>query len=131
VAYAAREGTLASDGTGSGNSPYAAALIKYLREPGLEIRLMFGRVRDEVMAATGKAQEPFVYGSLGGEALYVNPPDDQAGDGIAADYALAERVGTAAAWEAFLTRHGSEAGNFYVELAVAARQKLELAALAP
>ncbi len=74
VAYAAREGTCPSDGTGKENGPYAAALVKYLVEPGLEIRLLFSRVRDEVMSTTGQAQEPFVYGSLGGEALYLNPP---------------------------------------------------------
>ena len=74
VAYAAREGTVASDGTGETNSPYAAALAKYLAEPGLEVRLLFGRVRDEVMSATSESREPFVYGSLGGEALYLNPP---------------------------------------------------------
>ncbi len=74
VAYAAKEGTLADDGTGT-NSPYAAALIKHLTTPGLDVRLMFGRVRDEVLAATGRRQEPFTYGSLGGEAIYLAPPE--------------------------------------------------------
>ncbi|MEM8687806.1 MAG: caspase family protein, partial [Pseudomonadota bacterium] len=74
VAYAAKEGTLADDGTGN-NSPYAAALIKHLTTPGLDVRLMFGRVRDDVLAATGRRQEPFTYGSLGGEAIFLAPPD--------------------------------------------------------
>jgi hypothetical protein len=37
--------------------------------PGLDIRLAFGRVRDEVLKSTANKQEPFVYGSLGGEAI--------------------------------------------------------------
>ena len=72
VAYAAREGTVAADGGGSANSPYAAALVKYLAEPGLDVRLLFGRVRDDVVAQTGGGQEPFTYGTLGGETLALN-----------------------------------------------------------
>jgi caspase domain-containing protein len=66
VAYAAREGTVAQDGDGV-NSPYTEALLRHLGEPDLDIRLAFGRVRDDVMAKTNKRQEPFVYGSLGGQ----------------------------------------------------------------
>ena len=51
VAYAAREGTVAADGEG-GNSPYATSLIKHLKRPGLDVRLMFGEVRDEETART-------------------------------------------------------------------------------
>ena len=72
IAYAAREGTVASDGGGGANSPYATALAKYLEEPGLDVRLLFGRVRDDVKAATGDTQEPFIYGTLGGGALFLN-----------------------------------------------------------
>ena len=53
------------------HSPYTAALLKHLETPGLEIRLLFGRVRDSVLAATGARQEPFTYGSLGGQAIYL------------------------------------------------------------
>ena len=73
VAYAAREGTTADDGTGR-NSPYTAALLAHLEEPGLEIQMLFRRVRDAVMAATGERQEPFVYGSLSSEAFYLVAP---------------------------------------------------------
>ena len=69
VAYAAKEGTVAADGLGR-NSPYSAALLQYLEEPGLEVGLMFRKVRDAVLAATGGAQEPFVYGSLSSEGTY-------------------------------------------------------------
>lgn len=74
VAYSAKEGTLAQDGPSNENSPYAAALVKSLNEPGLEIRLLFGKVRDEVLTSTKNEQEPYTYASLGGEAIYLKPP---------------------------------------------------------
>ena len=66
VAYAAKEGTVAADGEGR-NSPYTTALLAHLEEPGLEVGLMFRKVRDAVLAETGGRQEPFVYGSLSSE----------------------------------------------------------------
>ncbi len=75
VAYAAREGTTADDGTGD-HSPYTEALLSHLESPGLEINFLFRRVRDSVLAATGGRQEPFVYGSLSSEAVYLRPPAD-------------------------------------------------------
>lgn len=77
VAYAAREGTVASDGTGA-NSPYASALVKHLKRPGLDVRLLFGEVRDEVMAATANKQEPFTYGTLGGQPIFLSAPKEVA-----------------------------------------------------
>jgi uncharacterized caspase-like protein/peptidoglycan hydrolase-like protein with peptidoglycan-binding domain len=68
VAYAAREGTTAADGEGT-NSPYTAALLKHIGTPGLDVRLLFGKVRDDVVAATGGEQEPYIYESLGGDVL--------------------------------------------------------------
>ena len=73
VAYAARHGQVALDGNGS-NSPYVSALIKNLKVPGLEISLLFRKVRDDVLATTGNAQEPFTYGSLPSEAFYFRKP---------------------------------------------------------
>lgn len=64
VAYAAKEGTIAADGEGR-HSPYAQSLIKHIDTPGLDVRLLFGRVRDDVLKSTGRRQEPFTYGSLG------------------------------------------------------------------
>lgn len=72
VAYAAKGGTTALDGEGE-NSPYAAALIEALQEPNVEVSLLFRKVRDDVLEATGGAQEPFVYGSLSADELYLNP----------------------------------------------------------
>jgi uncharacterized caspase-like protein len=72
VAYSARDGTTALDGAGP-NSPFAEALVKYLTEPGLEIGLLFRKVRDAVYTATNKQQEPFTYGSLPAQPFYFKP----------------------------------------------------------
>jgi hypothetical protein len=60
------------DGSGS-NSPFASALIKHIAEPGLDIRIALGRVRDEVLSTTAGRQEPFIYGSLGGSIIPLVP----------------------------------------------------------
>jgi hypothetical protein len=73
VAYAAKDGTMAIDGNGR-NSPFTTALLANIEKPGLEIQFMLRNVRDDVMAATGRAQQPFWYGSLSREAIYLNGP---------------------------------------------------------
>jgi hypothetical protein len=71
VAYSAKDGTVASDGDGSArNSPFTAALVKYLEQP-LEINFVFRNVRDDVLTATRNEQEPFVYGSLSKKEIYL------------------------------------------------------------
>jgi len=70
VAYAARDGTTAADGAGR-NSPFTGALLRHIETPGLEINFLFRNVRDDVMAATDKQQEPFVYGSLSRESIFL------------------------------------------------------------
>jgi tetratricopeptide (TPR) repeat protein len=69
VAYAAKGGEIALDGSGA-NSPFVGALLRHLPTPGLEIGKLFRQVRDDVLAATGRKQEPFVYGSLPGEDFF-------------------------------------------------------------
>ncbi len=73
VAYAAKDGTTVDDGAGR-NSAFTTALLKYLETPGLEINFLFRNVRDEVIAATRSEQQPFVYGSLSKEAIYLKAP---------------------------------------------------------
>lgn len=69
VAYAAKAGQVAHDGD-DGNSPFMKALLRRMKQPGLEISMLFRFVRDDVLAATGRQQEPFVYGSLPSEPFY-------------------------------------------------------------
>ncbi len=72
VAYSAKDGQLAQDGAGQ-NSPFTEALLEHLEEPGLEIGLLFRKVRDSVLRNTKNAQEPFVYGSIPSEEMYFRP----------------------------------------------------------
>jgi uncharacterized caspase-like protein len=126
IAFAAKAGAVASDGDGQ-NSPFAAALVKYIAEPGLDLRLAFGRVRDEVLKTTGYRQEPFVYGSLGGETMALVPqiakPAAPAAD-PRIDYELAAQVGTKEAWDSFLANHST---GFFADLARAQNEKLSAA----
>jgi tetratricopeptide (TPR) repeat protein len=73
VAYAAKGGEEAIDGDGTANSPFAAALVKRLTTPGLEVGKLFRLVHDDVLAATDREQEPFVYGALPGEDFFFRP----------------------------------------------------------
>ena len=70
VAYAAKGGSVAADGRGR-NSPYTTALLAHVEEPGLEVGLMFRKVRDAVLKKTNGQQEPFVYGSLSSKGVYL------------------------------------------------------------
>jgi hypothetical protein len=116
IAYSAKAGSTAADGDGK-NSPFTIALSKHLTTPGLDVRRAFGFVRDDVLKSTGNRQEPFVYGSLGGE-------DDAAGAGpgrtaaapaaapapnpqaeARRDYELALQVGNKSALNAFLAQY--------------------------
>lgn len=128
VAFAAKAGMTAADGTGD-HSPFTAALLDTLATPGLDVRIAFGRVRDEVMKSTDNKQEPYVYGSIGGStvALVSKPPEKQApaapaaADTLARDYEFAERIGTRQAWDSFLAAHST---GFFADLARAARDKI-------
>ena len=122
IAYSAKAGSTAQDGAGN-DSPFTTALANHLTTPGLDIRRAFGFVRDEVLKTTNNRQEPYVYGSLGGEDVPLVPnrsvapppapaPDAQAD--IRRDYELALQVGNKGAFEAFLAQHSD---GFYASLA--------------
>lgn len=118
VAFAAKAGSTASDGD-SKNGPFATALVDYLPKPGLDLRKAFGFVRDEVLRKTGYKQEPYVYGSLGGDDVPLVPAKPSANgpgpdDPGRRDYELALQLGTRDAWSAFLARYGD---GFFAELA--------------
>jgi uncharacterized caspase-like protein len=70
VAYAAKDGTTAADGSGR-NSPFTAALLRHIETPDLEVNFLFRQVRDDVMEATQDEQEPFVYGSLSRDPIFL------------------------------------------------------------
>ena len=143
VAYASRAGTVALDGMGK-NSPFAQALAKYIAQPGVDIRIALGQVRDEVVKVTQRKQEPFVYGSLGGAQIYLSikelnvtvntdtkteqKKEEVAPNGIssaAADWQNIKDLADKELLEAFIAKHGSDA--VYKMLA---EKKLELLAKA-
>ncbi|HLS19558.1 MAG TPA: caspase family protein [Paracoccaceae bacterium] len=65
-AYSTDPGNVAYDGDGE-NSQFTAALLRHLDTPGLDVRLMFGRVRQNVILETNGAQIPWVEDSVIGE----------------------------------------------------------------
>ena len=129
IAYSAKAGSTAADGDGK-NSPFTTALAKHLTTPGLDVRRAFGFVRDDVLKNTGNRQEPFVYGSLGGEDVPLVPaakavpaaaaPNPQAE--VRRDYELALQIGNKDALNAFLAQYPD---GFYASLA-----KIQLAKFA-
>ena len=91
------------------------------------MRRAFGFVRDDVLKITGNRQEPFVYGSLGGDDVplvpapaKVEPPASAPNPQAEArrDYELALQIGNKSAMSAFLAQYPD---GFYASLA-----KLEL-----
>ncbi|MFO1110577.1 MAG: caspase family protein [Bradyrhizobium sp.] len=128
IAYSAKAGSTAADGDGT-NSPFTFALSKHLTTPGLDVRRAFGYVRDDVLKTTNNRQEPFVYGSLGGEDVPLVPAPKVAPPAPAAnpqadmrrDYELALQVGNKAALNAFLAQYPD---GFYANLARLQLEKL-------
>jgi len=131
IAYSAKAGSTAADGDAK-NSPFTVALAKHLTKPGLDVRRAFGFVRDDVLKATGNRQEPFVYGSLGGDDVPLVPaparaaspasepvPSPQAD--MRRDYELALQVGNRAAFSAFLAQYPD---GFYASLAKLQLEKI-------
>ena len=125
IAYSAKAGSTAADGDGN-NSPFTMALSHHLTKPGLDVRRAFGFVRDEVLKTTNNRQEPFVYGSLGGEDVPLVPAPRSAPAAAAPapvpsaqaearrDYELALQIGNKSALNAFLAQYPD---GFYASLA--------------
>jgi len=130
IAYSAKAGSTAQDGDGK-NSPFTIALSKHIATPGLDVRKAFGFVRDDVLKSTGNKQEPFVYGSLGGDDVPLVPgtprvlPQVQAPPSVQSearrDYELALQVGNKGALNAFLAQYPD---GFYANLARLQIEKL-------
>ncbi len=127
IAFAAKAGSTASDGDGK-NSPFATALVTYLPKPGLDLRRAFGFVRDDVLKNTGNKQEPYVYGSLGGDDVPLVPtkpvaigPRADPQSAVRRDYELALQLGTRDGWEAFVSQYPD---GFYANLAKGQLKKI-------
>lgn len=128
IAYSAKAGSTAADGDGR-NSPFTLALANHLTTPGLDVRRAFGFIRDEVLKSTANRQEPFVYGSLGGEDVPLVPaaakaaaaPAPNAQAEARRDYELALQIGNKSALNAFLVQYPD---GFYASLAKLQLEKI-------
>jgi uncharacterized caspase-like protein len=132
IAFSAKEGTVAEDGNGR-NSPYTAALLDHLEVPGLEVQFMFRKVRDDVLSRTAGRQEPFLYGSLPGTALFLRPPssaqDHGMGQSSASEvWAATKDTTSVAVLRSFMQNF---AGTSYAQLARSRVEELEKLAALP
>jgi hypothetical protein len=137
VGYAARGGTLALDGEGR-NSPYAQALLRHIEEPGLELGKMFRKIRDTVFDLTDGAQEPFTYGSLPGDDIYLLPPLNAASatepsavvtltvmQRMLEDFSAANTANKAADWTRFINRYANQPDKRLLKIAMERRDALK------
>jgi uncharacterized caspase-like protein len=130
IVYSARPGTLSEEGAGD-NSAFASALLKNLAIPRRDLRTAFGFARDDVVRATDGKQELLVVGAFGGTALALLPEKEptrqiavlpaQADPEQQQHFEAADRVGSRAAFDAFLAKYPSGA---LADLARAKRDKL-------
>jgi uncharacterized caspase-like protein len=70
IAFSTQPGSVALDGPGP-NSPFARALLRHLRTPGLGIGAMMMQVRRDVIAATRNTQVPWDHSALTSEFYFV------------------------------------------------------------
>ncbi len=105
IAYATDPGNVAYDGVGD-NSVYTTALLQHIATPGLDARLMLGRVRQEVVLETDGDQIPWVEEAVLGEHSF-NPsaPTQAVADNQAEELNRWRRISSSldvAAFEAYL-----------------------------
>jgi uncharacterized caspase-like protein len=127
IAFATGPGQTAADGTPGGNGVFTGALLKYIDQPGLDVDTLFKRVREDVSAATARAQVPWSSSNVVG-TFYLKPlaavstGDEQA----RLDEANAKLAREKAELEA--EKAELEATQLEAEKAKVAREKAELAA---
>ncbi len=123
IAYATREGDVADDGEGT-HSPFTAAFLQHVLEPGLEVGFLFRRIRASVLKSTGGEQDPATYGSLSDTPLFFSDSTDQPPSPLgeaARAWAEIKELKDTAVFEAFRTQYGSS-NALYGKLAA---QKVE------
>ena len=69
ISFSTQPGNVALDGTGTRNSPYAAALVKHITTQGRDLPALLIQVRRDVMATTGKRQIPWEHSALTAEVM--------------------------------------------------------------
>jgi uncharacterized caspase-like protein len=74
IAFATGPGSIALDGTNA-NSPFAAALLRHLAIPGLEVNSLFNRVRQDVVRQTRGEQLPWSQSAMVGDLFLNGAPE--------------------------------------------------------
>jgi Caspase domain len=75
VAFSTGPGQVAIDSIGAKrNSPFTAALLKYIETPGLEIKSLLARVTKDVVEETNGMQRPWQNSSLEGDFYFLPTP---------------------------------------------------------
>src|SRR5262249_58893219 len=69
IAYSTQPGNVALDGQGR-NSPFTAALLEGLKEPGRNLTSVMVEVRKQVLASTGGKQVPWDHSALTGDFYF-------------------------------------------------------------
>ncbi len=77
VLFAARPGRQALDGAGA-NSPFARALAARMGQAGVELPIVLGQVRDDVLRETAGWQEPSIYGEMPAHHRFLAPTSPDA-----------------------------------------------------
>lgn len=99
VAFATAPGEYALDGNDV-HSPFSQSLLRHIETPGLEVRQLFSRVRDDVYRDTGGAQIPWDNSSLRSD-FYFDPvvqlaaapnPSESTADTTEAEYLFWETI---------------------------------------
>jgi formylglycine-generating enzyme required for sulfatase activity len=136
TAFATQPGQVAADGVGTRNSPFTAAVLKYIATPDIEATALFRRVAQEVNQSTEGKQLPEVSISLLGDFYFaghasapttVTPPSNEASQA----WAEVKDSKNQAMLEEFIKRFGD---SFYASLARVRLEELkksQVATVAP
>ena len=115
LAYATQYLSTAADGPAGGDSPFTTALLKHLPTPGLDVKELFYKVGQDVLAATQGKQRPEVKISFFDDYALVkvtvvingpSPPVPPVDTGVEQkELNLALQASTPVALEAFLAKY--------------------------
>jgi uncharacterized caspase-like protein len=124
MVFATAPGQVAADGDGR-NSPFTAAFLAHVAEPGVEVESVMKRVTASVRAATKGRQEPERLSRLTSEFYFARaepaPAASQPEDDVRRAFEAAKSIGSAAALDAFLKSYST---GVYADLARALKAGL-------
>ena len=127
IAYSTDPGNVALDGLGD-NSTFTEAMLDHLATPGIDVRIMFGRVRQEVVRETRGLQIPWVEESVLGEHYLVPGTRPSQVDEDVQSWQAADTGGTARAYQRYLDRHPD---GLFAQVAQSRRDALSGTGTAP